>query len=341
MNTNVEHGHTIEHLVLSGGAYFGYYHIGALHFLEKHLFIQRENLKTIYGTSIGALVGCLMCLKLDWDTIIDYIVKRPWNKILDINVDTFMDMFQVKGIYKKDVFIKILEPLLSSCDLQINSTLEDLYTYSNIELHIFSVNIIEYTLKNISYTSHPTMPIIDAIYMSCCLPYIFEPFEFLDTDERNTNKKVKHVCVDGGLLSSYPIKICIDEQETFTTHNETVLGITFDRIYNVGDSKDYCAKYETNVHNIFDFGYFLNKQMIHKIMCLENEIEYLKSKLSMEKDTNNVNICNKYSLKYELRIPCDSIHFQEGMNVFLNEGTRQKYIDDGEKYAYVFYNSVQ
>lgn len=326
--------HKIEHLVLSGGAYFGYYHIGALQFLEKHTFIERDTLKTIYGTSIGALVGCIMCLKLDWDTIINYIVKRPWNKILEeFDITSIVDIFQKRGIYNKNIFIKILEPLLLASNLQIDSTLEDLYTHSSIELHIFSVNIIEYTLKNISYITHPNMLIIDAIYMSCCLPYIFEPYEFFDVDSNDTTKKIKNVCLDGGLLNSYPIHICIEEQKTFEYNNETIMGITFDRIYNTGQNNKQ-FKYENNVHTIFEFGYFLNKQMIHRISYLEKELEhYRHTSLHSNSDI--------YDLKYELKIPCESIHLQEGLNVFLNEDTRQKYIDEGEKYAYVFYNSVK
>jgi len=261
-------------------------------------------------------------------------VKRPWNKIIEeFDITSIMDAFHTKGIYNKNIFVKILEPLLLASNLHIDSTLEDLYRHSNIELHVFSVNIIEYSLKNISYKSHPNMLLLDAIYMSCCLPYIFEPYEYLEMDSTDATKKIKQVCLDGGLLNSYPFDICIDEQNTFETKNTNILGITFDRIYNVNDSNNTQCTYDDKVHTIFDFGYFLNKQMIHRISYLEKELDQYRHSTQDTMD-------NKYRLPYELKIPCESIHIHEALNLFLNEESRQKYIDEGEKYAYVFYNSV-
>ena len=54
---------TIKNLVLSGGAYKGFYTIGALNHLSKTNFYNIENIEKIYGTSVGSLLGALLCLK--------------------------------------------------------------------------------------------------------------------------------------------------------------------------------------------------------------------------------------------------------------------------------------
>jgi predicted acylesterase/phospholipase RssA len=40
-----------------------------------------ENIKSIYGTSMGAIIGTILVLNYDWETIDDYLIKRPWNNI--------------------------------------------------------------------------------------------------------------------------------------------------------------------------------------------------------------------------------------------------------------------
>ena len=51
---------TIKHLVLSGGAYKGFYTIGALKYLNDNKFYNLENIETMYGTSVGGLVAAIL-----------------------------------------------------------------------------------------------------------------------------------------------------------------------------------------------------------------------------------------------------------------------------------------
>ena len=76
-----------KHIVIEGGAYFGLYTLGALYELKKTTLI--DNIETIYGVSIGSYVGILLCLKMDWDDILDYFINRPWNKTFSILVLEF------------------------------------------------------------------------------------------------------------------------------------------------------------------------------------------------------------------------------------------------------------
>ena len=59
---------TIKNIVLSGGAYKGFYTIGALKYLSENNFYNINDIEKMYGTSVGSLLGALLCLKLNWKT---------------------------------------------------------------------------------------------------------------------------------------------------------------------------------------------------------------------------------------------------------------------------------
>ena len=56
---------TIKNLVISGGGPIMVQVLGAIQHLEKNNFVDLKNIETIYGTSAGAIVGILICLKYE------------------------------------------------------------------------------------------------------------------------------------------------------------------------------------------------------------------------------------------------------------------------------------
>ena len=76
---------TIKHIVLSSGAYKGFYTIGVIKHLLDNKFFNIEDIENIYGTSVGSIIGVLLCLKLEWDDIVEYTINRPWHKQININ----------------------------------------------------------------------------------------------------------------------------------------------------------------------------------------------------------------------------------------------------------------
>ncbi len=77
----------IKHLVLAGGAYKGLYIIGAMKELIKEKYIDMDKIENIYGTSVGALIGVIICLKLDYDMWIEYDVNFPFTKYVTFLID--------------------------------------------------------------------------------------------------------------------------------------------------------------------------------------------------------------------------------------------------------------
>ena len=67
----------IKHLVLSGGTVWGFNMIGILVEAMAVGFLKMENVKSIFATSIGSLIGAAISLKIDPPLLRDYFVKRP------------------------------------------------------------------------------------------------------------------------------------------------------------------------------------------------------------------------------------------------------------------------
>ena len=78
----------IKHLVISGGGPSVFRTLGAIYELNKRNNINLNEIKSIYGTSAGAVIGLLVSLNFDVDTIYDYMIKRPWIDVFNVKIRT-------------------------------------------------------------------------------------------------------------------------------------------------------------------------------------------------------------------------------------------------------------
>jgi predicted acylesterase/phospholipase RssA len=190
---------TIKHLVISGGGPIMIQILGAIQHLEKNEIVDMKNIESIYGTSAGAIVGVLICLKFDWETINDYIIKRPWQDVFPIKVQNIFDAYTKKGIFDIKTIEKCFKPLLDAKDIPIDINLEDFFKLSNIELHLYSFEINDYKVHDISHLTHPKLSLMTAIQMTCGLPILVTPV------------CVDNKCyIDGGMACNYPLNYCIE-----------------------------------------------------------------------------------------------------------------------------------
>jgi predicted acylesterase/phospholipase RssA len=190
---------TIKHLVISGGGPVLVHVLGAIQHLEENNYLDRKEIKSIYGTSAGAIVGVLLCLGFDWETIRDYIIKRPWQDVFPVKVQNIFDAYTKKGVFDIKTFEKCFRPLLDAKDINMDINLEDFYKLSNIELHLFAFEINEYKIHDVSYLTYPKLSLLSAIQMSCALPLLVTPVCIEDK-----------CFIDGGFSCNYPLNYCIE-----------------------------------------------------------------------------------------------------------------------------------
>ncbi len=213
---------TIKHIVLCGGGPSIFRTVGALYHLEDQHFWNIANIQTIYATSAGALFGAMLCLKFDHDTITNYLINRPWHESYPIKMSQIMEFYSKKGIYDHKFAEIIFKPLLRAKSLPLTITLKELYEYSHIEFHLYSLELNKFKTVDISYKTHPDLPLLDGIVMTCAVPMLFTPL-----------CKNNECYVDGGIVTNYPLGHCIDDGHL----PDEILGARFNYV-----SVDPCIK---------------------------------------------------------------------------------------------------
>jgi len=256
---------TIKHLVISGGGPIMIQLLGTIQHLEQNSFFDIKNIKSIYGTSSGAIVGILICLKFDWEIINDYIIKRPWQDVFPIKVHNVFDIYTKKGFFDIKTVEKCFKPLFAAKDINIDINLEDFYKLTDIELHLFSFEINEYKIEDISYLTHPKLSLMTAILMTISIPIIFTPV------------CVDNKCyIDGGLYCNYPLSYCIDSGK----NPDEVLG--FKNKYN---NKKKIINYEST--------------LLEFLLDLLFKILFSISTDNSQKKINNEIICDTECINFE------------------------------------------
>ena len=283
---------------MASGGYKGLNILGVLSELSREKFYDIENIKTIYGSSIGAYVGVLLCLKMSWDDLLDYFINRPWQKA--VKVPSITDFFSDKGFVDCSFFAISLKNLLLSKDLNLDITFQELYDYSNIELHMFTVEVQSFVLKDLSVKTTPSMKILEGIHQTCAIPYVFKPSWY------NNN-----YYIDGGVLNNYPLGNCINDG----ANKEEILGIKFEH------DKNYKVTIINKESNILEFSRHLHNKLIE--LCRKINVE-------SGKEISNEIIINNFT-------PTD---VAESIKLIKEKIHREKYINYGKKIAREFLNLI-
>ncbi len=213
----------IKHIVVSGGGTFGLTAYGTLRELQIKGFWKYDNIQSFYGTSVGTIVILFLLLGYDWETLDNFLIKRPWGNIFNYDIKKCIDLYENCGAFDISVFKKSFDPLFKGVDMEVDITLKELYNKTEKEFYIYVTELNYFTCDCISHKTHPDWKVIDAIYASCCLPMIFQP---LIKDDK--------AYVDGGLFLNYPILKCT---ETEGIDKDEVLGIYKEFTQNESDKK--------------------------------------------------------------------------------------------------------
>jgi predicted acylesterase/phospholipase RssA len=246
--TSIQNSDIIKHIVLSGGGSAGFSIYGVLRESHQSGFWNIKNIKSIYGTSSGAIISifiCLIRLKYDWVDLDNYIIKRPWENIFKIDIYSIMSSFEKIGILNIKSIEEIFIPLFNGIDISISVTMLDFFKLTDIEIHIFGSELNEFIPVDFSYKTHPNWKLIDVVYCSCCLPLLFSPYFLNDK-----------IYLDGGIFNNYPILECIQH----VNNPDEIFGIS--REHNIPQS-NILTPYNTT---LFDYLLKIINNIIEKII---------------------------------------------------------------------------
>ncbi len=281
---------TIKHLVISGGGPLGLRFLGALEKLEEEEFWKLENIESIYGTSIGAIIGAFICLKYDWETLNKYIIERPWHDAFKVNAKQIFDSYYNKGLFDTKLAEIIFKPLLQAKDLNLDITLKDFYEFSQIDLHIFTFELNKFETIELSHSSHPDLSLLQALTMSSALPGIFMPII------------IENCCyIDGGVMCNYPLNQCLRDHAI----KDEILGIK--NSYEETDSfKNVNVTQDTS--------------LLEYVICLTiNAMNFIRDTVKMENIDNTV-CCYIKENPLTLDFIQTSIRNQESRREWMKQG---------------------
>ena len=251
---------TIKHLVISGGGPLGFRYLGTLEKLSIEKFWNIDDTESIYGTSIGSIIGAFICLKYDWETLKKYIIERPWHDVLKVNAKQIFDSYYNKGLFDKKIIEILFKPLLEAKDLSLNITLKEFYEFSKIDLHIFTFDLNSFKTVEFTHILNPDLGLLDALTISSSLPGVFMP------------TIIDNCCyIDGGVMCNYPLNYCLRDHD----NTDEILGIKIS--YNINDSN---IKITTE------------SSLLEYVICISvNTMNYIKNSITIDNIENTV-ICS-------------------------------------------------
>jgi predicted acylesterase/phospholipase RssA len=212
---------TIKHIVLAGGGAMGFAFYGALRESCQKEIWKQEDIETIYGTSIGTIISVFLSLGYEWNVLDDFIIKRPWQNVFKFQLPMALNVITKQGIFDRSTINVIFLPLFKGRDIPIDINLLDFYHLTKREIHFITTELNQMEIEDISYKTHPEWKVLDAVYASCCLPFLFSPFYYEkvlsvseggEGDKGGEGKGVltkKQAFIDGGVLMNFPLNLCL------------------------------------------------------------------------------------------------------------------------------------
>jgi hypothetical protein len=259
----------IKHLVISGGGPAGLVEFGILKHLSINNIIKYENIESIYATSIGGFISLIYLLKFEWSWMDDFLIKRPWENLLNFTSYDYLNIFYSKGLFDKKFVISTIKPLLLAKDLSIDITLKELYEYTKIELHLFTSNLNKFKKVDLNYKTHPDLKVHEALMMTCSIPILIQPPYYNN-----------EYYLDGGLFVNSPLNDCFYNENC---DKSEILAFIFDKRNPIDLSNNFYVErgidINTNIHNdelssdmnIVNFIIYIFKTVFSELQLIENE----------------------------------------------------------------------
>jgi NTE family protein len=189
----------IKHIVISGGGQTFVTFYGILKQANIKEYWNIEDIESIYATSAGSMVGLLIALNCEWEVLDNYLMKRPWQKVFNIDINSILSIFDNYGLLNQNVINEFFAPLFELKEISLDITLKEFYELTKIDFYIYTTEVNSFTSIAFSHKTHPEWKLLDAIYSSSCVPLLFSPLNMENS-----------MYVDGGLLMDFPIQDCLN-----------------------------------------------------------------------------------------------------------------------------------
>ncbi|KKK89356.1 hypothetical protein LCGC14_2733930 [marine sediment metagenome] len=199
MNVDFNNFGKITRLVLSGGGPRGIALLGALHYVDENNGLQ--DIQEYWGTSVGSVISLLL--------LIGYTPFEAFHQFFMLEHFADPETFDIQSILETTALCpieifgqKVRHFVEKKLGEGMDPTFFDLYSQFGKKIHIIGANTTTMRGECFDIDSQPLMKIIDAIEISCALPYIFTKKQFNN-----------QIYVDGGFINDYAINMADDGEQ--------------------------------------------------------------------------------------------------------------------------------
>ena len=193
----------IDYLSFSGAGTQGAAYLGLISAFEEHTDFdkKRKKIKGFAGTSVGSL--CALCLLIGLRSTELIELLAPIVSSFD-NIAPVLDislLISNYGFDSGDTIKKSIRQVLSKAGLSEDITLKHLNLFFPAEFICVTTNMTTMDHEFISCETYPYLQVVDAVFMSMCVPFLFAPAKVNNT-----------LYVDGALTMNTPQ--CFDNCRT-------------------------------------------------------------------------------------------------------------------------------
>lgn len=192
-------------LVVSGCAVNGVTALGSIQYFHDNFLLKK--LDTYIGTSCGSIICYLLIIGC---TPIEILTFLCTNKVLELTPPlNLSNVLNGMGAISFNHFYHYIEQLTLEKIGRL-LTLGELEKKFEKKLICVTYNVTQTKTEYLSPDNYPEIPCLIAIKMSCNLPFMFDPFQYMN-----------NYYIDGGVTDNFPLEKAI-------TLGNKVLGIVID-----------------------------------------------------------------------------------------------------------------
>lgn len=257
-------------LVFSSGGNYCSLFLGALKAIEN--FQDLDKINNYIGCSGGGLVALLILIGYKPIELIKIIKEYDMSSFYSISIFNIFSQFGFNNFNKLK---KLIISLFIIKNINLDITFNLLEKKLNKNLILIGSNLTKKKISVFSKKKTPNMKIIDAVRITCSIPFIFEPVIIND-----------NIYVDGALFCNFPI---------YLSKSNKTLGLKLNTSKNnnkINNFKDYILLFSKLINK--------NKKNVNNKNIINFVIENKKLSIILNKEDINIlikkgyNTTNKY-----------------------------------------------
>ena len=205
--------HAFRNLIFEGAGVRGVAYSGAITALESLGVLK--NIHRFAGTSAGAIYAIFLATGFNAKEVEEIVSELDYSLFMDSGrnfISNSTRLITDFGWYKGDFFITHMAGLIAR---KLPNGFVDFATLKLLtgnDLYIIGTNLTKECVEVYSAKATPTMPVVEALRISTCIPMLFRAVKRKDGEE-------EHILVDGGLIWNCPLEIFDDKKYIYNSLN--------------------------------------------------------------------------------------------------------------------------